>query len=356
MTPQTFDQMDYACFNANLLALKAAYPLAEDCTRTRFQAGAPLLLREQTLAQLALPARGHRCHIAQAWAKRLAPLGVETQQLLVSQGVRQSLDWLMGEWARHGLRLALPADVYPVYAQLAATNYLLCTEYPLHPSLQASGWAGADVLLLTNPVKPRGTALAPAEIEQIRQWLAQDTRRRVVVDAVYDLLPALQPGTQALWATGQAVVLHSLSKAWLSPLLAGVAVVPQADVAQLTPVFRAQAGDGAALAQAEAWLQQRPDFPQAVGQAFVQARGALASRLHAVGLQPLSAPGDGVPGYLLPVACSVQQGAQAGFIGLPATAFGAAWPGHAAVTVFSALEGLAAPEAPAAACAAASVC
>ena len=62
MRPQTFDQMDYAAFSANLLALKAAYPLAVDCTRTRFQAGAPLLLREQTLAQLALPARGHRCH------------------------------------------------------------------------------------------------------------------------------------------------------------------------------------------------------------------------------------------------------------------------------------------------------
>ena len=347
MTPEALDQMNYAAFGENLPALKAAYPMATDCTRTRFQAGAPLALREQTLAQLALPARGHRCHIAQAWAKRLAPWGVDAQQLLVSQGVRQSLDWLMGEWARHGLRLALPADVYPVYAQLAAKNRLLYTEYPLHPSLQASAWAGADVLLLTNPVKPRGTALTPAEIEQVCQWLAQDARRRVVVDAVYDLLPALQASTQALWATGQAVVLHSLSKAWLSPLLAGVAVVPQADVAQLTPVFRAPAGDGAALAQAEAWLQQQPGFPQAVGQAFVRARDALASRLCAAGLQPLSAPGDAVPGYLLPVACSVRQGAQAGFIGLPTTAFGVAWPGHAAVTVFSALDGLTEPLAPA---------
>ena len=336
------DGMGYAAFMANSYGLKLQHPHVVDCTRTRFHEGVPLPLREQALAKLVLPARGHRCHAAQAWAKRLAPWGVGAQQIFVNQGVRQSLDWLMTAWAKQGLRLALPADVYPVYAQTARRKGMYGSAYPLNPVLQATAWGNADVLLVTNPVKPRGTALTPPEIAQITQWLAQDAKRRVVVDAVYDLLPALLPGTQALWATGQAVVLHSLSKAWLSPWVAGVAVVPEGDVAQLRPLFRAPAGDGAGLAQAEAWLQQQPDFPQTVGKAFEQAREGLARTLRAAGLHPLAQDQDhAVPSYLLPVACSVQQGVQAGFIGLPASAFGAAWPGHAAVTVFSALEMLA---------------
>ena len=334
------DTLNFAQFMAQLPKLQAQYPLAADCTRTRLHGGPPLRLHAEASQRLRLPERGHRCHIAQAWLQRLAPLQLLPQQVLVSQGVRHSLALLMAHWAGLGWRVAIPADVYPVYAQLSADAGLKFGPYPLHPSLQSVDWRDADALLVTNPVKPRGDVLDARELAHITDWLAQSAHRRVVVDAVYDLQPGLHASSRALWATGQAIVLHSLSKAWLSPLLAGVAVVPASDAALLAPLFRDQAIDRQRLAQAEAWLQQQPDFPAQVGDAFDGARTRLAQQLQSQGLMPLQGTSERVSGYLLRVACSVEAGAQAGFLGLPGSAFGDTQP-LSPITVFSALHGLA---------------
>ena len=337
---RTIDTLTFAQFMAQLPELRGQYPLAVDCTRTRLQGGPPLRLHTEASQRLQLPARGHRCHIAQAWVQRLAPLQLPQQQVLVSQGVRHSLALLMAHWAGLGLRVAIPADVYPVYAQLCADAVLQFGQYPLHPGLLPVHWSEADVLLVTNPVKPRGDVLDARELAHITDWLAQSAQRRVVVDAVYDLQPELHASTRTLWATGQAIVLHSLSKAWLSPLLAGVAVVPASDVARLEALFRDQVIDRQRLAQAEAWLQQQPDFPTAVGGAFDRARTRLAQRLQAQGLVSMQGTSERVSGYLVRVACSVEAGAQAGFLGLPGSAFGAPQR-PSPITVFSALDGLA---------------
>lgn len=241
----------------------------------------------------------------------------------------------MRQWANDGLKAAIPSDVYPVYLDLAAQAGLAVLPYAMHPTVESQDWDAADMLLLTNPVKPRGDFLTASEVHAVLQWLAASAHRRVFIDAVYDLRAELHTSTRQLVHTNQAVVLHSLSKAWMSPLLAGVALVPASDVGYWTPVFRAEAVDREQLAEAEAWLAGHPRLPNEVGDAFETAQAELARKAANAGLRLVPRLGDKAPGYMLQVQASFDDTLERGFIGLPGCTFGINDP---AVTVLSALD------------------
>lgn len=317
-TPQ---QVTFAEFMQKL-GTREMYPNARDCTRTRLKDGPALEAYTQAREILSLPERGHRCHISSEWEKRLATPRATKENILVSQGVRHSLEVLMRGWAELGYTIALPSDVYPVYLSIAQKVGIKVVTYPLHPHLEPQGWQEADVMLTANPVKPRGTRLAEREVDAIRYWLSQAPHRRVVVDAVYDFAPQLSDGTRALMETSQCIVLHSLSKIWLEPLVAGICVVPPGDAQAWTPLFRQEEVEREKLALAEAWMKQFPMFPDVVRIVFVRMAMELQLELAEKGLHVAPRGDDHAPGYLLQVNGSFEEVLEKGFLGMPQFLFG----------------------------------
>lgn len=325
--------MNFTDYTALLPELRAQHPKALDLTETRVtKALADLAI--EAFVGLKVPEVGYRCHIAKAWQDRLPPLVRWPNTVLVSAGVRHALAVLFREWAAQGLKAALPIDVYPVYLQLADAAGLQYRTYSAHAEGAFSDLEDVDVALVANPVKPRGTHLSFYEHLELMEWLMRDEKRRVVVDAVYDLTSSLAGSTESLLLTRQAILLHSLSKGWLAPLRAGAVVVPPQDVAFWTPVFRAEPVDRSKLAEAEALLTQRPDFPRKVQQVIGDKAEALHSELRRRGIEPCEFAGDRAASYLVCVEGSWKQTLEKGVLGLPMTSFGGT---NLEVTVLSAL-------------------
>jgi histidinol-phosphate/aromatic aminotransferase/cobyric acid decarboxylase-like protein len=163
-------------------------------------------------ARLKLPEGAHRCHLAEDW---LALFGLPSgwrARALVSSGVRDSLDLLFGWFSDREMKVGIPSDVYPVYERIAFRNRLRTSRFPTFPRLDLDMAYDCDAVLVCNPSKPRGWALTGAELESLLGWLREDPGRRVIIDAVYTFGDRFEPSTLRLLETGQAWLLHSLSK------------------------------------------------------------------------------------------------------------------------------------------------
>lgn len=244
----------------------------------------------------------HRCHLAEAW---LAWSGFEgkftRRQALVSRGVRDSLLTVFGCLAKvankvreseteqipiqtkateQGIRFSIPDDVYPVYAELALQAGLTVETH--HAQAYFAGATSGELggisailpwdeavthALVCLPVKPWGISPAPEFFARVREWLAGDANRRLIVDAVYDLEPGFDPMTRELTSTGQVILLHSLSKGWLQPQVFGVALVPEADLTMYESAFRFIEVSRNNLAIADLWLRKHGGRPTLVNDA-----------------------------------------------------------------------------------------
>lgn len=209
-------------------------------------------------AMLELPAAGHRCHVAEQWLECFGLPAKWKSRAVVTQGVRQSLSALFAYWAATGARVLLPADTYPVYAELARAAGCPFRTYQTFPEVDFSelhaSTSTIDVLLLPLPLKPRGGLLDSVEQRKLSAWLHSGINRRLVLDTVYNFDTRLQQLTFTLFAFDQTIVLHSLSKAWARPLVAGVALLPAQDEADLAPVLRALPVDRDSLRFGQALL------------------------------------------------------------------------------------------------------
>jgi len=283
----------------------------------------------RALARLAPPAppegagKIHRCHLAEAWADAFGfPAGI-AKRALVSCGVRDSLSRLFPHYAGTGTQLWLPADNYPVFDELARAANLLPNAFPTLPEPDwptAPPTHQAEVLLVTNPLKPLGRHLHGGDVEALRCWLAQSPRRRLLLDSVYTFSMRFHDSTLRLLETGQTLLLHSLTKGWLTPRTFGIALVPEADAAGLAPIFRDSPPSQENLACARDWLTHHSHLPAAIAAELVQARHRMLKRL------PAGVPGlmlSDAAGYFVPVAgpwAELLQRAQT--LGIPATVFG----------------------------------
>jgi hypothetical protein len=117
-------------------------------------------------------------------------------------------------------------------------------------------------------------------VSRLRAWLAGATHRRVVVDPVYLLENVFSSEMVDLIETGQAIVLHSLSKGWLRPQIFGVALLPEDDVQPLTPTFRAEPAERDALREAWALLTVHDDMPGKVTGVLLRADERLRELLN----------------------------------------------------------------------------
>lgn len=265
----------------------------------------------------------HRCHLAEAWAKQFGFPPETARWALVSSGVRHSLALLFQHYAAANAQLWLPQDNYPVYGELARAAGLKPKAFQTLPEPQ---WPNApvtpatEILLVTNPLKPLGRWLNTEDVKMLTAWLSASSQRRLLLDAVYTFETRFHVTTLKLLSTGQTLLLHSLTKGWLSPRLFGVALVPEHDLAALTLMFREAPPSQANLSRTRELLAAHADMPSAVAHELDAARLRLFAEMPA-SLRPAAC--IDTSGYFTTVVgCWSDLLETTGLLGLPASVFG----------------------------------
>ena len=162
------------------------------------------------------------------WWKRTFALNIEHDQITMGPGVREILQIVLECLYNEGRTLWLPEDVYPVYFELAGRLCIRPYETLVDFNLDfLENSSDTDVLLITDPLTPLGRYLQIHELEQCNEWLRKSPNRLLIIDAVYCFGPDRLSRLNDILETDQAVVLYSLSKAWLAPHLLGVAACPR---------------------------------------------------------------------------------------------------------------------------------
>lgn len=312
--------MRFADFQALRAKLRAARPDAIDCAETNLYASLARLIPPASSAPTRIV---HRCHLAADWAQCFGLPPAISGRALVSCGVRDSLTLLFRYYAATKARLWLPADNYPVYGELARAEGLPAAEFPTLPvPLWPDDRSGAppEVLVVTNPLKPLGRWLGAEDIAALTAWLAASPSRRLLLDTVYTFGLRFHPATLQLLATGQTILLHSLTKGWLHPRLFGIALVPEGDASALAPLFRAHPPSQANLARARELLHGFRAMPDAVGAEIAVARSRLHTMMPA-GVRHFASAD--AAGYFTPVWGHWSELLKdANILGLPASVFG----------------------------------
>lgn len=239
-------------------------------------------------------------------------------RMLLGRGVRDLLRALFHAFAREGRVLHAPSDVYPVYHSLAASAGLAVHAFPTVPAPrlpeQAPG-AAPEVLLLPDPLVPLGRWLSEEEGRKLEAWLAADSRRLVVIDAVYTFASRFSAVAERLLQTGQALLVHSLAKGHLTPELAGFALVPGA-VARAVEAAEPLQLESTALRQASFLLERHPELPQRVQARFEEQWGHVRERL---GTLPFDVPRTG---YFTTSSKSFEELLEQGWLAVPGSVFG----------------------------------
>ncbi|MFF4341018.1 aminotransferase class I/II-fold pyridoxal phosphate-dependent enzyme [Kitasatospora sp. NPDC001540] len=271
----------------------------------------------------------YRCDLARTWLRRYGLPEQWSRRALVSRGVRHGLELLLRHLHEIGARLWLPADVYPVYFELARAAGTAPDSYPTLPApvLPQAPPDGErpEYLLLANPSKPLGRYLTDPECAELAAWLQQSPHRRLLIDTVYDLDAPFAPGTRRLLETGRAVLLHSVTKGWLQPRTFGIVLLPEADAdSAVVGAFRADPPSQEQLRFAERLLTEHADTPRQVGAALAdRAERLLAALPAAVRAQIPAAARTSFGNYFFPVDTPAETLlAEHGLLALPATAFG----------------------------------
>ena len=324
--------MNFAHFQKTRETLLRDHPGLIDCAATNLYAA---LARVIPPTSPASEARVHRCHLATQWTELFGFEAEASRRALISCGVRDSLALLFRYYAGIKARLLLPTDNYPVYEELARAAGLEIRKFP---TLPLPAWPNAtpdtapEILLVTNPLKPLGRWITREEVTVLSEWLSADPRRRLLLDTVYTFEDRFHPTTLQLLATGQTILLYSLTKGWLHPRLFGVALVPENDFAALSAVFRSEPPPQANLSRARELMHAYSAMPQIIAQALSAARRRMLSFLPS-DLSPLSALD--APGYFVPVVGNWESiFAKTKILGVPATAFGS---GREDITILTSL-------------------
>lgn len=239
-------------------------------------------------------------------------------RVLLGRGVRDLLRTLFQHFAREGRVLLAPSDVYPVYHALAAGAGLPVRAFPTCPAPELPSQpprSEPEVLLLPEPLMPLGRFLSDPELRALEAWLDADSRRLVVLDAVYTFAPRFSPATERLLGTGQALLLHSLAKGHLHPDLAGFGLVPEG-VARGLDVSGEPALDVTALRQACFLLERHRELPARVQARFEEQWGRVRA---AVGTPPFDIPRTG---YFSTSALGFEALLERGWLAVPGPVFG----------------------------------
>lgn len=280
--------MDFAAFVEFGRSQRAARVDLVDVAETRIaQVLAPIRPKvtvPETFAKV------HRCHLAPLWCalRGLPPYTAHTA--FACDGVRHGLELLFRAFASTGRRVAVPADVYPVYWRIAAAAGVgtsAMETFPVFDLARVLAQAtsdGASIALLPAPLKLHGRAWTEAEVDVAIRWLGQNGDRRLVLDGVYSFGQLLDATILRLIATDQVYYLDSLSKGWLHELVFGMALVPERDRESLQDIFRALRPDQRQLFLARELMTQFQSFPAQLERELGLRRVELTQRLAEVGV------------------------------------------------------------------------
>ncbi len=142
-----------------------------------------------------------------------------------------------------GQGIALPAPGYPCYRQIARVLGLRPVYLPARAESRflpraedvrsVLGGSQASAMLMASPANPTGTALSPAELENLVET-ARETRSWFISDEIYHGLTYSGPAATALSFWDDAIVINSFSKYYsMTGWRVGWMVVPE----RLTRVF-----------------------------------------------------------------------------------------------------------------------
>lgn len=309
---------DFQLQRARLLAERAG--LLDAAETNVYRALAPLMPGPAQAAEGTV----HRCHLASQWVAFYGLPAEVSRRAFISCGVRDSLRILFQHLAQKPCALWLPEDNYPVYQELAAAAGLAPRSFPTLPEIEwpqeaLDAAVEREWLLLTHPLKPRGRALDATDADRLKQWLAASAKRRVVLDTVYTLETRFDAVTHDLLATGQVILLHSLTKGWLHPRCFGIALMPEQDAAEWMPVFRAEPPPQQNLATARHLMANHAELPARIAECLTTAQTRLREELRHLRLDALPVT---TTSYLVPVRRSWDALLEQGVLGLPASVFG----------------------------------
>ena len=279
----------------------------------------------------------HRCHLAEAWLRLFQLPATWSQRAFITGGVRNSLSLLLKQFAEEKGTLLIPQDVYPVYGQLTVQAGIESRVFPTIPELlipKTGRW-----LLIPNPLKPAGRWLSSHDVEMVLDWLSQDPARRVLIDAVYNFESRIHSTTLRIVETGQAFMLHSLSKAWLAPQVMGICLVPEPDWARLVSPLRTHCPEQILLHKAQVLMRDWHDLPSKVHSELSVRRRRVWDVLPA-SLRGLAArPFDGEAGYFFPIDMNFRKAMdQYGVLAIPLSVFGSADDEYSVVSSLSCVE------------------
>lgn len=144
----------------------------------------------------------------------------------ITRGVRDSLNIITNSFKDKNF--IIPNDVYPKYVYI--TNNI---ENRVFYNLNNYGLLNVDInvtnslLLLECPITPEGRLLNKNEVNHLLKFLKEKSNI-IVIDTVYayetlKVFNLLEP----LISTNQCIILHSLSKTYLSPEVLGVNYIPE---------------------------------------------------------------------------------------------------------------------------------
>jgi aspartate/methionine/tyrosine aminotransferase len=296
-------------------------PDVMDCSATNLYAALARLI--PTKSKTPLNGTVHRCDLAAQWMEHFGFSREKARFALVSCGVRDSLRLLFSYYGSVKTRLWLPVDNYPVYWELARHAQFIPLEFPTLPEPAWPDGAtslGPELLVITNPLKPLGRWLTMRDINALTAWLEASPNRRLILDTVYTFETRFHASTLQLLATGQTILLHSLTKGWLHPRLFGVALVPETDASVLSPIFRANSPKQENLIHAHELLTHHADMPAAIAGELAVAHDCLIAALPSFLTDFSSAD---APAYLTSTSTHwMELLGEANVLGLPASVFG----------------------------------
>jgi len=138
-----------------------------------------------------------------------------------ASGVRELLSELLSYFSDLGYHLNIPEDVYPEYFNRAPQNanissYSSClrTRFLFHKT-------NYSLALVANPLIPEGRYLSSTELNELDQWLNEDTNRWLIFDTVYDYK---FHSLGFSFKSDRIIYMNSLSKINLNPSKQGWAL------------------------------------------------------------------------------------------------------------------------------------
>ncbi len=204
----------------------------------------------------------------------------------------------MRHWASRGMgSIAFPAEAgRTVNALLDGSDHRLTIfTYPTIPAIDHRYLTKTDVLVVSNPVSPRGSPLSVDEMQTLQCWLDADPQRRLVIDAESTIDNVFLPETLELYSSDQVYVLHSLGDGWLAADVAAFVLPPAQDLQHVRRAIHEQPCLAARLLQAERLLRHAREFPLELRKHLLNMEAVVCARLEMAGLQYTA--GEGLARY-----------------------------------------------------------